>query len=54
MGVNTEIVLCGEREREEWGGFIEQTPAATICHHYLWQTIIQSGIRTPAILPARS
>jgi len=43
MGVNTEIVLCGEREREEWGGFIEQTPAATICHHYLWQTIIQSA-----------
>jgi serine/alanine adding enzyme len=43
MGVNTEIVLCGERERKEWDGFIEQTSAATVCHHYLWQTIIQSA-----------
>jgi hypothetical protein len=43
MGANTEIVFCGERERKEWDGFLEQTPSATICHHYLWQTVIQSA-----------
>src|SRR5262245_53135657 len=43
MGVNAEIVLCGEQERKEWSDFVERTPSATVCHHYLWQTVIQSA-----------
>ena len=43
MSGNGEIVLCGERERKEWDTFVENSPSATICHHFLWQTVIQSA-----------
>jgi FemAB-related protein (PEP-CTERM system-associated) len=37
---DVDIVLCGTEGRENWDAYVARSPSATICHHFLWQTII--------------
>ncbi len=49
-----DIVLCGTRERDAWELFVQNAPNATICHHFLWQSVIQSAYgHRPFYLMAR-
>src|SRR5689334_7894797 len=43
MSPPIEIVTCGSNERELWEMFIQDAPSATICHHFLWQSVIRSA-----------
>jgi FemAB-related protein (PEP-CTERM system-associated) len=35
-----DIVFCGAQERAEWDSYVESSPAATVCHPFLWQLVI--------------
>jgi FemAB-related protein (PEP-CTERM system-associated) len=48
MGANLEILLCGEQEKNKWDAFVEHAPAATMCHHFLWQRVIESAYKHQA------
>jgi FemAB-related protein (PEP-CTERM system-associated) len=48
MGTDIEILLCKEQDRQQWDAFIEQAQTATICHHFLWQPVIQAAYHHPS------
>lgn len=43
MSQTINIVLCNGRERTAWETFVQNAPGATICHHFLWQSVIQAA-----------
>lgn len=43
MGTDIEIALYKEQDRQQWDSFIEHAGTATVCHHFLWQKVIQSA-----------
>ena len=38
-----DIEVCGLGERPVWETFVQDAPTATICHHFLWQSVIQAA-----------
>lgn len=45
MNANLEVVLCGEPDKGKWEAFVAQAPAATMCHHFLWQRVIEAAYK---------
>lgn len=43
MTSTVDIVTCHNDEQRAWETFIEDAPGATICHRFLWQSVIQSA-----------
>lgn len=35
------IVVCDASQRETWDAYVAGAPGATICHHFLWRSIIE-------------
>lgn len=35
-----DIVLCGPEREKMWNAYLESMPTATICHHFLWRSVI--------------
>jgi FemAB-related protein (PEP-CTERM system-associated) len=40
MDSNTTVVVCGQQQREAWEAYIAKSSAATICHSFVWRSII--------------
>lgn len=38
--VDLDIAVCGPEERDTWDAYVAHAPSATICHHFLWRSII--------------
>lgn len=52
---NIEIVICDVEKREEWDTYVKRSSKASVCHHSLWQPIIQHTYgHQPFYLMARS
>lgn len=40
---NAEIVICTDSERDEWQAYLENAQNSTVCHHFLWRSIIEQA-----------
>ena len=41
MKLDLNIVICDSAQREVWDAYVEGSSSTTICHHFLWQPIIE-------------
>ncbi len=49
-----DIVLCDPEKEKMWDAYLESMPTATVCHHFLWQSVIKHAYgHQPLYLMAR-
>jgi FemAB-related protein (PEP-CTERM system-associated) len=55
LGLDVDIVICDEVERHTWETYLERSPASSVCHRFLWQSIIKQAYgHQPLYLLART
>jgi FemAB-related protein (PEP-CTERM system-associated) len=38
-----EILVCSDIDRSSWESYLEKAAAPTICHHFLWRSVIEQA-----------
>jgi FemAB-related protein (PEP-CTERM system-associated) len=50
-----DIIFCDDEKQGVWDAYLERSPGATICHHFLWRSIIERAYKhQPVYLMAQS